>query len=100
MKIDGNLSNGCLSCFMIETSRYDSPRTNQGPLRRPSAVDVALIGSVYRRDRRKSMCGVTGHGGHRDPTHGKIREGSCLPRYCYTRRNRVDGASRPLSSHS
>ena len=100
MKNVGKVANVCLSCFMIETSRYDSPRTNQGPLRRPSAVDVALIGSVYRRDRRKSMCGVTGHGGHRDPTHGKIREGSCLPRYCYTRLKWIDGASRSPSSHT
>ena len=34
MKLGGRVSNMCLSSFMVETSRYDYPRTNQGPLRR------------------------------------------------------------------
>ena len=34
MKIGVNVTNMCLSWFMVWTSGYNSPRTNQGPLRR------------------------------------------------------------------
>ena len=37
MKSGERVANRCLSCFMVETSEYDSPRTNQGPLRRTPA---------------------------------------------------------------
>ena len=37
-KIGGKVAHTCLSFFMVETSGYDSPRTNQGPLRRTPAV--------------------------------------------------------------
>ena len=34
MKIGVRVDNRCLSCFMVETSGYESPRTNQGNLKR------------------------------------------------------------------
>ena len=34
----GKVDNGCLSCSKVQTSWYESPRTNQGLLKRTSAI--------------------------------------------------------------
>ena len=50
MKIGGRVYNMCLSGFMVETSRYHSPRINQCPLRRTLAfLGQDCRGSVHPR---------------------------------------------------
>ena len=49
-KICGRVYNMCLSGFIVETSMYNSPRTNQGPLRRILAFwGQDYLGSVHLR---------------------------------------------------
>ena len=51
MKICGTVSNMCLSRFMVEIYGYESPRTNQGTLRRTSASGVKYyLCSVHPRE--------------------------------------------------
>ena len=57
MKIDGRVDNMCLSLFVVETSVYESPRTNQGPLRRTLARwSQYCLGSVHPRDAIDDPC--------------------------------------------
>ena len=80
----GKISNGCLSWFMIGTSRYDFPRTNQGPTRRTLQFEAALLSSVHWRDTRRGVMGSTGHWGYLRTALRKIVS-PCLPSYYYTR---------------
>ena len=57
MKINGMVSNMCLSKFMVEISGYDSSRTNQGTLRRNLARwSNHYLGTVHPRDAIDSLC--------------------------------------------
>ena len=57
IKIGGRVSNMGLSLFIVENSRYDSPRTNEYPLRRVLAVGVKhCLGSVHPREGINEAC--------------------------------------------
>ena len=51
MKFGRRVPNLCLSWFMVKTSGYDSPRTNQGPMRRTFSFwgQKHCLGGVHSR---------------------------------------------------
>ena len=59
---------------MVETYGYDSPTTNQGPLRRTLAFEATLSGSEHSRDRRRTLCGPTRRRCHRLTILWLVRE--------------------------
>ena len=86
---------------MVEMPEYDSPRTNQGPLRRTLVVDATMPRSVHRWDRRQTMCGSIKSRFHLHPTLSLVEKvslpaqpmnsstecrcagyGSCVDRWC------------------
>ena len=57
MKIDGMISNMCLSKLMVEMSGYDFPRTNKGRLRRTLARwSQHYLGNVQRQEAIDDSC--------------------------------------------
>ena len=67
MKTSERVSNSCFCGSMVKISGNVSPKTNKGFLRRTLEFEATLLGSVHRRDKRRSLYGTTGRRCHRRP---------------------------------